>query len=595
MPMPMYHTNSRSFIDPTKLSKKQKDKMVEIQKRKPEDYTPFATLIFSLQSGDNLKTLGFEDVPAYTSIPPPAKPPRAKKELKVKKSQIDDDEEEPEEDGASIVEGGKPKKGSVIQSDDESEEEGRWVLKSKLKPQPKTKLQAKLSETMPKEAPLPTFAPQPKDIVAILNSLLPPKPKNAPSKKEVGKSLNFSRAKMFSKEPAAPIAQALLSQQDAAEPAPTTGSPSNSVTDPGEIESLHEANVTAIDPLPRPQENGHRVEQNAGDNTYEQKSTVLHGEIGGPAQRAFLARAAAQHTESQPQVDHIEMNTETENSFMAINYEMPGFAERINARVTPPSYENPEFEPLTPPVSAKKPLPERDNDHLELVLAQSLNQTKTLSSTFSQATTASTQDVSSLLEVPTVSKEPPVNFDKMIKDLEAMSRDSGFARTSSPALSEATDIADPMEIMESVRNSQRSQHVSFNHKDETSGYHTIASPILGSLGSPLSEKRKADFITGRDESDYETPRKTIVAPSIVKASLEEKMMAAKAKLTAANERHRQLEEERQAALVIKKKNDEVCKLPDQCTMTNKMKVEALLRKAEEVEQNNIELEVSYDF
>jgi hypothetical protein len=58
-------------------------------------------------------------------------------------------------------------------------------------------------------------------------------------------------------------------------------------------------------------------------------------------------------------------------------------------------------------------------------------------------------------------------------------------------------------------------------------------------------------------SEYKEPRKTTVAPSMGKTSLEEKMMKAKAKLAAATERNRKLEEERQAAMVIKKENDEV--------------------------------------
>jgi hypothetical protein len=67
--------------------------MDEIHKRKSEDYTLFATLIFSLQSTDNLETLGFENVPTYTPVPPPPKAPRAKKGPKAKKSQVDENDE----------------------------------------------------------------------------------------------------------------------------------------------------------------------------------------------------------------------------------------------------------------------------------------------------------------------------------------------------------------------------------------------------------------------------------------------------------------------------------------------------------------------
>jgi hypothetical protein len=156
-----------------------------------------------------------------------------------------------------------------------------------------------------------------------------------------------------------------------------------------------------------------------------------------------------------------------------------------------------------------------------------------------------------------------------------------------------------MEIMESVRNSQRGYHYnqsyqSFSSHDiENTGYHTIASPILGSAkriiedvstpdfkteyvreqareswqhNSPTParsfsflqpEKRKADAITGREILETDQPRKTALAPFVGRSSLEEKMAVAKAKLAAATERNRKLEEERQAAMLVKKKNDEV--------------------------------------
>jgi hypothetical protein len=77
----------------------------------------------------------------------------------------------------------------------------------------------------------------------------------------------------------------------------------------------------------------------------------------------------------------------------------------------------------------------------------------------------------------------------------------------------------------------------------------------GSFGVPRSEKRKAEAVTGLAE--HEEPRKTSITPSMGKSRLEEKMMMAKKKLAAATERNRKLEEERQAAKVIKSKSDEV--------------------------------------
>jgi hypothetical protein len=81
--------------------------------------------------------------------------------------------------------------------------------------------------------------------------------------------------------------------------------------------------------------------------------------------------------------------------------------------------------------------------------------------------------------------------------------------------------------------------------------------LASSFSFPQTEKRKAAAITGREILETDQPRKTALAPSIGRSSLEEKMAVAKAKLAAATERNRKLEEERQAALLVKKKNDEV--------------------------------------
>jgi hypothetical protein len=394
--------------------------MDEIYKRKPEDYTLFATLIFCLQSTDSLATLGFENVPIYTPIPPPAKAPRAKTRPKAKKSQVDENDEL-EDDGA---------------------ENG------------------------------------------------------------VGKDI-----------------------------------------EPNPADKIQSAN--------------------------KQKGLVLHGEVGGPARRAFLARGDTPEIESLPQVNPTKLITETmetvtENSFLAINDD--------KARVTSPIHKSPEFEPLTPPVSAKKPLPEKNNIQFahrltsgqthSLPLGQHIPIDLNKLSPFSQATAALTQDKSSHLEVPGV-QEPLVNIEKIIQDLKALSQESELARASSPALSEATEAADPMEIMESVRNSQRVSYGSYEIQDDyalsrQNDFHREgeepATPT-GSFSFLKSEKRKAEAMVGR--SEYKEPRKTTVAPSMGKTSLEEKMIKAKAKLAAATERNRKLEEERQAAMVIKKENDEV--------------------------------------
>ena len=390
--------------------------MDEIHKRKPEDYTLFATLIFCLQSTDNLATLGFENVPIYTPVPPPAKAPRAKIGPKAKKSQVDEN--------------------------DELEDDG------------------------------------------------------------VGEDI-----------------------------------------EPNPADEIQSAN--------------------------KQKGLLLHGEVGGPARRAFLARGDTPEIESLPQVNPTKLITETteivtENSFLAINHDM--------ARVASSIHKSPEFEPLTPPVSAKKPLPEKNN--LQFAHRLTSGQTHSLPlgqhipidlnklSSFSQATAALTQDKSSHLEVPGV-QEPLVNIKKIIKDLKALSQESELARASSPALSEATEVADPMEIMESVRNSQRVSYGSYEIQDDyalsrQNDFHREGeerTTPTGSFSFPQSEKRKAEAMVGR--SEYKEPRKTTVAPSMGKTSLEEKMIKAKAKLAAATERNRKLEEERQAAMVIKKENDEV--------------------------------------
>jgi hypothetical protein len=531
--------------------------MDEIHKRKPRDYTLFAILIFCLQSTDNLATLGFENVPIYTPVPPPAKAPRAKKGPKAKKSQVDENDEL-EDDGASVVEGEERKKEKKVPEtslcDNESEEEGRWVLKSKIESQLKSEPKPKTPKT-----PLITFEPQP-NVRGIINSLLLPKPR--PESKEAGKSLSCSPLQMFSSLPAVG-SQSSLKKHINGE---ASASNSNSMADFRTIDNTS---------VPRaPQENGvgEDIEPNPTDeilSANKQKGLVLHGEVGGPARRAFLARGNTPEIESLPQVNPTKLITETteivtENIFTAIN--------RNKARVTSPIHESPEFEPLTPPVSAKKPLPERNN--LEFAHRLTSGQTHTLPleqhipiylnklSTFSQATAALTQDKSSHLEVPGV-QEPPVNIEKIIKDLKVLSRESELARASSPALSEATEVADPMEIMESVKNSQRVSYGSYEVQydyapSRQNDFHREgeepATPT-SSFSFPQSEKRKAEAMAGR--SEYEEPRKTTVAPSMGKTSLEEKMIKAKAKLAAATERNRKLEEERQAAMVIKKENDEV--------------------------------------
>jgi hypothetical protein len=563
---------SISFIDSTKLGKKQKDKMDEIHKRKPEKYYLYATFVFSLQSSRNLTALGFKDVPTYTPTPPAAKPPKAKRESK-KKSQAElDEEDELEDDGAS--------------ADEET--------KLKIKVQPRSE-----AETKKSKAAVPNFGPPP-TASDIVNSLLPPKSK-AMSNKDAGKSPSFSSLEMFSNMPSI-VSQGPQNQQV------------------GEVLASSAVLPTAlsIDETGNEDETMPRV----ADNNYSattQKSAILHGEIGGPAHQAFLARSDTQEDDSQfqSQIDPSEMIHETIetavecttalSAFEAINEETQGM-EGVEARNTSPLSESPEFQPLTPPVSAKKFLPKNDS---ELMLAQRLlnisptptNQSqpiqleKQMQTTFSQASTLSTQD--KLSQSFSVGQERAVDFGKMIKDLEELSRESGVVRPSSPALSESTEVADPMEILESVRNSQRDHHYnqsyqSFSSHDiENTGYHTISSPILGSakriledvstpdlktrnLGEqdreswqqksptparsfsfPQTEKRKADAITDRDILETDQPRKTALAPSMGRSSLEEKMAVAKAKLAAATERNRKLEEERQAALLVKKKNDEV--------------------------------------
>lgn len=545
--------------------------MDEIHKRKPEEYFLYATFVFSLQSSRNLTALGFKDVPTYTPPPPAAKPPKAKRESK-KKSQAELDEYELEDDGAS--------------ADEETE--------SKTKVPPKSE-----PETKKSKAPVPNFGPPP-TASDIVNSLLPPKPK-AMSDKNAGNSLNFSPSEMFSNMPSI-VSQSPQNQQVEEVPASSAVVPTALATD----ETENEDEIT-----PKVAENNY--------SATTQKGTILHGEIGGPAHQAFLERSDTQEANSQiqSQIDPGEMTHETIettaecatalSAFEAINDETQGM-EGVEVLATPRLSESPEFEPLTPPVSAKKLLPEND---VELMITQRLLNTspapihqpqpiqleKKKQATFSRASTLSNQD--KLSQSFDVGQEPAVDFGKMIKDLEELSRESGVARASSPALSEATEVADPMEIMESVRNSQRGYHYnqsyqsSSSHDIENTGYHTIASPLLGSAkrivedvstpdfkteyvceqareswqhNSPTParsfsflqpEKRKADAITGREILETDQPRKTALAPFVGRSSLEEKMAVAKAKLAAATERNRKLEEERQAALLVKKKNDEV--------------------------------------
>jgi hypothetical protein len=438
--------------------------MDEIHKRKSEDYTLFATLIFSLQSTDNLATLGFENVPTHTPVPPPPKAPRAKKGPKTKKSQVDENDEL-EDDEASVVEGEERKKEKKVPETSLCEDES--AVGSQSSPKKHTNGEASASNSNPTA-----------DSRTIDNTYVP----KAPQENGVGEDIELNPTDEF------------LSAN-------------------------------------------------------KQKGLVLHGEVGGPARRAFLARGDTPEIESPPHVNPTKLITETaeivtENSFTAINHN--------KARATSPVYKSPEFEPLTPPVSAKKPLPERNN--LEFGHPLTSDQTHTL---------LLGQYISiDHLEVPSV-QEPLLNIEKIIKDLKALSQESDLARASSPVLSEATEVADPMEIIESVKNSQRvsygSCEVQYDYPlSRQNDFHREgeepATPT-DSFSFPQSKKRKAEAMAGR--SEYKEPRKTTVAPSIGRTSLEEKMIKAKAKLEAATERNRKLEEERRAAMVIKKENDEV--------------------------------------
>ena len=458
--------------------------MDEIHNRKSEDYTLFATLIFSLQSTDNLETLGFENVPTYTPVPPPPKAPRAKKGPKAKKFQADENDEL-EDDEASVVEGEERKKEKKVPETSLCENES--AVGSQSSPKKHTGGEASASNSNPTA-----------NSRTIDNTYVP----KAPQENGVGEDI-----------------------------------------EPNPADEILSAN--------------------------KQKDLVLHGEVGGPARRAFLAKGDTPEIESLSQVNPTKSITETteiatENSFTAIHYN--------KARATSPIHESTEFEPLTPPVSAKKPLPERNN--LEFGHPLTSDQTHTLPlgqyisidsnklNTFSQATAALTQDKSSNLEVPSI-QEPLLNIEKIIKDLKALSQESDLARASSPALSEATEVADPMEIMESVKNSQRVSYGShevqydypLSHQNDFHREGEEPATLIDSFSFSQSEKRKAEAMAGR--SEYKEPRKTTVAPSMGKTSLEEKMIKAKAKLAAATERNRKLEEERRAAMVIKKEHDEV--------------------------------------
>ncbi|KAE9366173.1 hypothetical protein N431DRAFT_352353 [Stipitochalara longipes BDJ] len=511
------------FIDLTKLSKKQKEKMDEIPKRDYSQYSLITTFIFELQSTSNLATLGFEHVPIYVPTPLPVKPPRAKKELKGKKSQVEVEDED-EDDGASIIGG--------------------------------------LEE----------------------------------SKKDISKSLSFSRAQLFSGEPVSSPGNS--SSENIEERA--LASTSNTAVASSNVDTTSPPLIpmdSLVEPIIKENET-RQVEPTIGNHSPPtQKGLVLHGEVGGPARRAFLARGDPQEIASQSQpesespVDLNETITETtnmatRNDFTAVNKKAGSVADRMMRSISP-VHESPAFEPLTPPISAKKPLPGRDDLKFAHRLIGSPTQSFSLSqsielnqsSMFSQATTTSIQVAPTQLGPAAESSEPAVDLDKVVEDLEEISRKTKFTtkRAASPALSDATEVADPMEVMESVRNSQRSSVGSGDFQREIADYyqnswqHKSPTPD-GFLNFPRAEKRKTYTSKVGEQLEVEQPRKVRKIETI-----EQKMMAAKAKLAAATERNRQLERERQAAMDVKKQNDEV---------------EALFRKAEQMEQANDALEVS---
>ncbi len=582
--------------------------MDEIPKRDYSQYSLVATFIFELQSTSNLTTLGFEDVSVYVPTPLPAKPPRAKKEPKTKKTQAEVDDED-EDDGASTIGGlmdSKKDDGNMAPvSDSDDEPEPRWVPKSKAfkqhseEPKPKATKPAKSTKT---KAPLATFEP-PSSASEVLGLLMPYKPKTAPCKEEGSSSLVFSRAQLFS---GVPVGTQNSSKENIEAEALASTSDTTTAT--------YNAVNTSVPIIPRDSKVetlSKENESSTGDaSTPSRKGFVLHGEVGGPARRAFLARSNARENESRLESDsQVDVATITDttkmrpqNTFTAINHKVIWVADSMT-RATSPVYESPAVKPLTPPVSAKKPLLGRDDlqdgHHFissptrSFSLPPSIELNK--SSTFSQATTALTQ------YGPTQNSEPPVDFDKVVENLEAMSRKSGLItnRAASPALSDATEVVDPMEVMESVRNSQRATFDSSDSQREITDYYQnvscekssrniLQSPILGSLKQssedvsmldiktgdvreqvreswqhksqtpsssfsfPHAEKRKADAITGRDKLHGGHAQKIQKT-----AEFEQKMLAAKAKLAAATDRKLRLEREKRDALELKKKNDAV--------------------------------------
>jgi hypothetical protein len=659
--------------------------MDEIHKRKPKDYSLVATFVFFLQSTTNLTALGFEDVPTYTPIPPPAKPPRVKKAPKAKKFEVDgdaDDEDKPEDDGASIIEVAEEERPVVSKPKPEST----------LKSEPKRSASESKQKSKPK-APLPDYG-IPKTAIEIVDRLSKSKTKaksektdsengGSYSKKETGKSLNFSRSEMFSTENGVTTGDSESLREPVAEEAPASATSLAKESESATSDEIPNSSTTPAEPILLEDENlteGYHVEARVEE--YDNLSTatlrkglVLHGEKGNPAHRAFLVRADTQETES-----HIESQADPSETMLVENNPIKEQSASLPSEPNPETLtrqaseglvlmgsglvktvvhedlvDSPEYEPLTPPVSAKKPVPDRDLGTIianrPIVVAQTLSpdQLSQFSQPFSQATTASIQGESHQSGVPSVNNQAHP-FNQTIKVLDdSPMQASRFIRASSPAFSEATEVADPMEIIESVRNSRRSsnsshefqfqypENLSFHPGDESkNAYHTIASPILGSMKttenlsmldikstdirehareswkhksstptptssftcpqtpnqnrgqhkhsqsfdeprpltksqmekprllsmskiqSAAAEKRKADAISETKEAKTEEPRKTTIAPAGRKTdSIEEKRLAAEAVIAALEEEQRQLEEEWNAALVIKKKNDEV--------------------------------------
>ena len=527
--------------------------MEEVSKRNWSKYFLVTTFIFELQSTSSLTALGFENVPVYVPTAPTPKPPRAKKEPKAQKSQVEVDNED-EDDCTSTIGGlNKSKKDSTMVSD--SEDEGRWVPKSKTSKEqsaePKPKPKAKTPKaTKPKAATLGL----PPTTEEILKSIMPYKPTTTPSKEEVSKSLSFSRANLF--PPLEPARYIQNSSREGIE----------------ERAALSTFDVAKVTPT---------IDARAAATPI--KGLVLHGEVGGPARRAGLARGEPQEIDSQPsQVDLLETIPETTkpflNNFTAINHKEENTEVDLTSPASP-VYESPAFEPLTPPASTRKALLGRDD--FESVHHLLDNQIRPLS--FPGSTTASIQDVSTQSGTSEQELEPTVDLDKVVKDLEAMSQ-----RAASPALSDATEVADPMEIMESVRNSQRDIPANSDFQREiTDYYQNVSKERSGGNESPTlrrsrfsdvksgdvrdqvreswqqksptpsrsssfrQEKRKADAC-GEERLEGGHPQKLQKT-----AGLEQKMMVAKAKLAAATERNVKLERERRVALEVKKQNDEV--------------------------------------